>query len=79
MERGKRILNNPFDEVAVYADNSFKEEVDKMMLLGITEIHAGCYVSNYHDEYICDTYNGGCKSRNECEAIYEKLLEKERI
>ena len=79
MERGKRIQINPIDEAEIYADYSFKEEVDKMMLLGISEIQAGCYISNYHDDYICDTYNGGCKSKTECEATCNKLRIEESI
>lgn len=38
----------------------------------ITEDHAGCYLSNYEDEYICHKYNGGCRHANKCKEISDK-------
>ena len=38
----------------------------------IKEEHAGCYMVNYEDQYICHEYNGGCKSIEKCREIREK-------
>lgn len=38
----------------------------------ITSIHAGCYVCNYEDDFICHRYNNGCKNVDKCKSIYEK-------
>lgn len=54
-------------------ENGFKKEVDKITALGINELQAGCYISNYHDDYICDKFNGGCKNKNGCDRILNML------
>lgn len=36
----------------------------------IPEGQADCYMCNFEDAYICKEYNGGCKSIDECQAIY---------
>lgn len=40
----------------------------------VAEEHAACYLCNFEDEYICHTYNGGCKNIEQCRDIREKLL-----
>ena len=52
---------------------NFEEELNKISTTyQITEDHAGCYLSNYEDEYICHKYNGGCRNVNKCKEISEK-------
>lgn len=31
--------------------------------------HAGCYLCNFENDYICNQYNGGCPRRDVCERI----------
>lgn len=38
----------------------------------ITCDHAGCYLSNFEDDYICHKCNGGCRNINKCKEISEK-------
>lgn len=38
----------------------------------IREDHAGCYMANYENQYICHEYKGGCKSLEKCREIREK-------
>ena len=38
----------------------------------ITNVHAGCYMCNFKDEYICVKHNGGCKNISKCRSIFEK-------
>ena len=40
----------------------------------ITKLHAECYMCNFGDPYLCYEYNGGCKSRKQCESIYKKEM-----
>lgn len=40
-----------------------KRLVDKY---GITATHAGCYIVNFCDEYICRAFNGGCPQLGVC-------------
>jgi len=35
----------------------------------ISEEQAGCYLSNFDDEFICRKYNGGCKEYDSCKKI----------
>lgn len=49
----------------------FNHELEKLMSLGFSELQSGCYLANYHDDYICDTYNGGCKDIGVCIKIKE--------
>lgn len=37
----------------------------------ITATHAGCYIVNFFDEYICKAYNGGCPKLGVCGKIEE--------
>jgi hypothetical protein len=57
--------------------DNFKKDLNKIRSLGLTEDHAGCFISNYHDAYICDNFRGGCKHKEECEEMLKKLQEKE--
>ncbi len=51
----------------------FEEETQKLSsAYGITETHAGCFLCNYEDRYICNEYNGGCGSLAKCKEIYRK-------
>lgn len=36
---------------------------------GISEEHAGCYLCNFEEAFICKEYNGGCKSFDVCQEI----------
>lgn len=45
-----------------------KRLVDKY---DITATHAGCYIVNFCDEYICRAYNGGCPQLGVCGKIEE--------
>ena len=38
---------------------------------GITATHAGCYIVNFFDEYICKAYNSGCPKLGICGKIEE--------
>lgn len=51
-------------------DSDLKEIIDSC---SITEAHAGCYLCNFENEYICHIYNGGCKKIEQCKTIREKL------
>lgn len=51
----------------------FEEKVNRLSTLhNITETHAGCYICNYGDEFICHEFNNGCDSVDKCRSIYEK-------
>lgn len=45
-----------------------KRLVDKY---DITATHAGCYIVNFCDEYICYAFNGGCPQLGACVKIEE--------
>lgn len=45
-----------------------KRLVDKY---DITATHAGCYIVNFCDEYICHAFNGGCPQLGACVKIEE--------
>lgn len=51
-------------------DSDLKEIIDSC---SVEKGHAGCYLCNFEDEYICYEYNGGCKKLNQCRDIREKL------
>lgn len=51
-------------------DSNLKEIMD---MCSVTEGHAACYLCNFEDEYICHTYNGGCKKVEQCRIIQAKL------
>lgn len=56
-----------------------KEEINKeenrlVSAYNITSTHAGCYMCNFEDKYICVEHNGGCKSLDKCRSIYEKEM-----
>jgi hypothetical protein len=54
-----------------YGDN-FEMQKDALMNeYGITANHAGCYLVNFFDEYICKAYNGGCPQLGVCGKIEE--------
>lgn len=51
----------------------FEEKVNRLVIShNITETHAGCYLCNYDDKFICHEFNNGCESIDECRNIYEK-------
>lgn len=45
------------------------------LLFNIDESHAGCYLCNYLDKYICIEYKNGCKKLEQCKQIHKKLEE----
>lgn len=50
----------------------FEEKVNQLVgRHNITDIHAGCYLCNYGDKFICHEFNNGCDSVNKCKSIYE--------
>lgn len=38
----------------------------------ITNDHAGCWLSNFEDDYICHKHNSECKNIDTCREIFEK-------
>lgn len=54
-----------------YGDNFEKQKDALMNEYGITANHAGCYLVNFCDEYICKAYNGGCPRLEVCGKIEE--------
>jgi hypothetical protein len=51
----------------------FQESKDKLVeRFKISETHAGCFLSNYGDRYICKEHNGGCAYQSECDKIHRK-------
>lgn len=51
----------------------FEEKVNDLVKLhNITDVHAGCYLCNYDDKFICHEFNNGCESINKCRSIHEK-------
>ena len=57
--------------------NEFDARVDEISLLyDVSNDHAGCYLCNYEDDYICHKFNGGCKNVNVCAYIQETELQK---
>ena len=38
----------------------------------ISKDHAGCYLSNYENEYICHKHNGGCINIENCRDINKR-------
>lgn len=51
----------------------FKEESKRLISeYEITETHAGCFLCNYEDRYICNEHNGGCRLLDKCKEINEK-------
>lgn len=38
----------------------------------ISKDHAGCYLSNYENKYICHKHNSGCKNIEMCREISKK-------
>lgn len=52
--------------------DSIKQINEIATIYQITNEQAGCYLSNYEDEYICHKYNGGCRNANKCKEIFEK-------
>jgi hypothetical protein len=68
-------IHNYLDNVDPLMDrnNEFMKEIEKMIALGLSRNQAGCYISNYHDGYICDIYNNGCKLKDKCEIASDYL------
>lgn len=55
---------------------SFEGNVSKLTdKYNIDPVHAGCYISNHYDEFICSQYNGGCSHQEACKLISEKERE----
>lgn len=53
--------------------DTFEPELNRISsTYQISEDHAGCYLSNYENEYICHKHNGGCKNIKWCREIREK-------
>lgn len=51
-----------------------KEQNRLTSIYNITNVHAGCYMCNFENKYICVEYNGGCSGLDKCRSIYEKEL-----
>ena len=49
-----------------------KEEQRLVSIYNISSGHAGCYMCNFGDKYICEVYNGGCEDLDKCKSIYKK-------
>lgn len=64
-----------FDKyVAVVTENGrdFEEKVNEISIEHkVTDEHAGCYLSNFVDDY-CHKCIGGCKNINKCREIFDK-------
>lgn len=41
-------------------------------LYDIASEHAGCYLCNYEDKYICHEFKGECKYAEQCKSIRER-------
>ena len=42
---------------------NFESELTRISSISqVSGNHAGCYLSNYENEYICHKHNGGCKN-----------------
>ncbi len=51
----------------------FEERLNRISTIyQISNDHAGCWLSNFEDDYICHRQNSGCKSINKCREIFEK-------
>ena len=49
-----------------------KEQNRLSSIYNITNVHAGCYMCNFENKYICVEHNGGCSGFDKCRSIYEK-------
>lgn len=49
-----------------------KEQNRLVSTYNITNVHAGCYMCNFENEYICHKVNGGCKNISKCREIFKK-------
>lgn len=50
----------------------FKQRAKELSVkYGINETHAGCFLSNYGDKYICKEHNGGCAYQSRCDKIHK--------
>jgi hypothetical protein len=57
-------------------DKEFEDRIDNIIKQSdiiISREQSGCYLINYHDSYICDKFNGGCKNAAKCKYISEKI------
>lgn len=55
--------------------NKFDERINKISSLYTVSLdHAGCYLCNYENNYICHKFNGGCKNVNVCAYIRKTEL-----
>lgn len=67
--------------------NKFYKQVDNFESIGtgfekklnristtyqIANDHAGCWLSNFEDDYICHKHNGKCKNITKCREIYKR-------
>lgn len=51
----------------------FEEKLNRISTTyQITNDHAGCWLSNFEDDYICHKHNGGCKNIDKCREIFKK-------
>lgn len=53
-----------------------KEQNRLSSIYNISKVHAGCYMCNFENKYICVEHNGGCKGLDKCRSIYEKEYRK---
>lgn len=54
-------------------ETDFEERLNRISATyQITNDHAGCWLSNFEDDYICHKHNGGCKNIAKCREIFEK-------
>ncbi len=74
----RQLSSEEYEEIITKSNKNnsikdFKEESKKLSsAYGITETHADCFLCNYEDRYICNEYNGVCKSLAKCKEIYGK-------
>jgi hypothetical protein len=51
---------------------TFEDRANEISLMyEISFTHAGCYICNFEDDYMCHKFNGGCKNIELCRKIKE--------
>lgn len=58
-----------------FSENDFDADFRsiKAMFPDIDDNLIGCYLCNFEDRYICNEYNGGCKSLSRCQEIHKQI------
>lgn len=56
----------------------FKDEVARLVsTYGLSDVYAGCYLSNFGDEFICKKFVGGCNRVNVCKKLHQQEMNKQ--